>query len=83
MVFQVDLKNFLFFGIYLPGVFAAMNCLIDKFFVSIYRGIAMGNNIWGCVTSLFLALRAKLSFDRHIIFEISQSEISKMMCLSK
>jgi hypothetical protein len=30
-----------------------------------------------------LALRAKLSFDGHIIFEISRSEISKMMCPSK
>ncbi|MFZ4427101.1 MAG: hypothetical protein ACOYOO_08080 [Saprospiraceae bacterium] len=37
----------------------------------------------GCVKSLFTALRAKLSFDRHIIFEISLREISKMMCLSK
>ena len=30
-----------------------------------------------------MALRAKLYFERHIIFEISRSEISKMMCLSK
>ena len=30
-----------------------------------------------------MALRAKLYFDRHIIFEISLREISKMMCLSK
>ena len=30
-----------------------------------------------------MALRAKLSFERHIIFEISLREISKMMCLSK
>ena len=30
-----------------------------------------------------MALRAKLSFARHIIFEISLREISKMMCLSK
>jgi len=26
---------------------------------------------------------AKFYFERHIIFEISRSEISKMMCLSK
>jgi hypothetical protein len=31
----------------------------------------------------FTALRAELYFDRHIIFEISLREISKMMCLSK
>ena len=30
-----------------------------------------------------MALRAKLYFERHIIFEISLCEISKMMCLSK
>jgi hypothetical protein len=35
----------------------------------------------GCAKSLFTALRAELSFDRHIIFEISLREISKMMCL--
>ena len=44
-------------------------------------------DIWllvlGCSKSLFVALRAKLYFERHIIFEISRSEISKMMCLSK
>ena len=30
-----------------------------------------------------MALRAKLYFERHIIFMISRSEIIKMMCLSK
>ena len=30
-----------------------------------------------------MALRAKLYFERHIVFEISRSEISKTMCLSK
>ena len=30
-----------------------------------------------------MALRTKLYFERHIIFEISLREISKMMCLSK
>jgi len=54
--------------------------------------------MWGCVKSIsppaaaefsfetdvfFLALRAKLSFERHLIFEISLREISKMRCLSK
>ena len=39
--------------------------------------------IWSCVKSTFMALRTKLSFDRHIIFEISLREISKIMCLSK
>ena len=33
--------------------------------------------------SLFMALRANLHFERHLIFEISRSEISKMRCLSK
>jgi hypothetical protein len=34
----------------------------------------------GCLKSLLVALRAKLYFLRHIIFEISRSEISKMIC---
>ena len=37
----------------------------------------------GCVKRFFTALRAELYFERHIIFEISLREISKMMCLSK
>ena len=39
--------------------------------------------VWGCVKRFFTALYAKWSFERYIIFEISRSEISKMMCLSK
>jgi hypothetical protein len=38
---------------------------------------------WALCKSIFSALHAKLSFGRHIIFEISRSEISKMMCLPK
>ena len=37
----------------------------------------------GCVKSILTALRAELYFVRHIIFTISQSEIVKMMCLTK
>jgi hypothetical protein len=37
----------------------------------------------GCVKSLFMALRAKLCFDRHVIFTISICEIVKMTCLSE
>ena len=37
----------------------------------------------GCVKSLFMALRAKLYFDRHMISTISRSEIVEIMCLSK
>jgi len=37
----------------------------------------------GCVKSLLPPAAAEYYFERHIIFEISRSEISKMMCLSK
>ena len=37
----------------------------------------------GCVKSVFTALRAELSFERHVIFMISLREIMKMTCLSK
>jgi len=36
----------------------------------------------GCVKSILPPAAAKFYFERHIIFEISRSEISKMMCLS-
>jgi hypothetical protein len=38
---------------------------------------------WGFAGRLFKALRAELSFEGHLIFEISQSEISKMRCPSR
>ncbi|MEY4135802.1 MAG: hypothetical protein RL386_2152 [Bacteroidota bacterium] len=37
----------------------------------------------GGVKSLFVALRAELCFERHVIFTISLREIVKMTCLSK
>jgi hypothetical protein len=37
----------------------------------------------GCVKRFLPPAAAKYCFDRHIIFEISLREISKMMCLSK
>ena len=37
----------------------------------------------GCVKRFFSALRAKLYFERHLIFTISRSEIVKMRCLEK
>ncbi|MFZ4427226.1 MAG: hypothetical protein ACOYOO_08715, partial [Saprospiraceae bacterium] len=37
----------------------------------------------GCVKRFFTALRAKLCFDRHVIFTISLREIVKMTCLSE
>jgi len=43
------------------------------------RGEAAG----GCVKNLLPPSAAEYYFERHIIFEISRSEISKMMCLSK
>ena len=38
---------------------------------------------WGCVKSLLPPTAAEYSFERHMIFMISQSEIMKIMCLSK
>ena len=35
------------------------------------------------VKRLFTVLRAKLYFERQLIFEISRSEIAKMSCLSR
>jgi hypothetical protein len=37
----------------------------------------------GCVKRFLPPAAAKYYFERHIIFEISLREISKMMCLSK
>ncbi|MEY4133956.1 MAG: hypothetical protein RL386_306, partial [Bacteroidota bacterium] len=37
----------------------------------------------GCVKRFFTALRAKLCFERHVIFTISLREIVKMTCLSE
>jgi hypothetical protein len=38
---------------------------------------------WGCVKSLFGALRTKLHFERHVIFAISLREIVKVTRLSE
>jgi hypothetical protein len=38
---------------------------------------------WGFFKSILPPAAAEYCFERHIIFEISLREISKMMCLSK
>jgi hypothetical protein len=48
-----------------------------------FRGASRQFTFWGCVKRFFMALRAELCFERHIIFTISRSEIVKMMCLSE
>jgi hypothetical protein len=40
-------------------------------------------NLWGCVRSIFTALRAELCFSSHVIFMISLREIMKMTWLEK
>jgi hypothetical protein len=42
-----------------------------------------GSLYWGCVKSVFMALRAKLSLDRDIFFLILRSKIKKKMSPSK
>ena len=44
---------------------------------------AQPNSRLRCVKSLLPPAAAEYYFERHIIFEISLREISKMMCLSK
>jgi hypothetical protein len=39
--------------------------------------------LWGCVKSLLPPAAAEYSSERHVIFTISRSEISKMMCRLK
>jgi hypothetical protein len=43
----------------------------------------LGNNIWSCVKSHFVALRAKLKFEPDVFFVILRSKITKNTSGSK
>jgi hypothetical protein len=53
--------------------------LCEKYFFGASRQII----IWGCVKRFLPPAAAEYSFERHVIFTISRSEIVKMTCLSK
>jgi hypothetical protein len=47
------------------------------------RGFAAKDFIWGCVKSLFMALRAKFKFETDVFFMILRSKIMKNTSVSK
>jgi hypothetical protein len=64
-----------------PKQFRCFN--FQRTYLQVVSAASLRRILWGCVKSHLPPAAAEYYFERHIIFEISLREISKMMCLSK